>query len=1167
MALTKEQIEKMDAALGKKASSPAQYAQRSNAAYTGGLSQDKFSQMDRLLTKRIVASRPSSKKEEEEKDALGRSTKWYKNPIGALSRTFVEPVVKTLAKPFGEVVASSYELAGKEAPQWTEANRLASPELRSLKYGLGTDEQRAEMERLRQSGAQGAGFTDVLNVASLLPAGGLAKVAGGTGLLSKTARVLPKGIVGKGVETGADILKGAAKSEGLLKNAWTATKAAAPAGTGWGAAYGLASGLDERKGIGETTMSTLGGAATGLALGTGFAVAGAGIGRAFQKVYERVNADAKAAAIARKNTGHFAEIESKYGAVQSSVEQAKKTGINPIEFSATYDLLPVVDREGNIRVDNTGGALERLDAMLSPHEETVRKNLVREGRNIKVTDLRPILEKSINESGLEGAALDNAYKKINAELRGLGRRADKDGYIPMYKVHDAKVSKYKTVDYTNEGSKMADKAIARGLKETIESNTKSINVKNINNDLAQLYAVREFLESLQNKKVKGGRLGKYFAQTVGSVIGSHFGPVGSIVGAEAGGAMRGQMLKSAFGKETGNIFKPSDELLRATELGKGERPYNPLQLPSPEKVKESELARKNSVISAPYEPKYGEQGYNSLGNRNTTQSTTSAPTMRGISRTVAQNTDIVQPTQSEIRARLIGEGKQGVYGKPLLGLPSPDKTKSGPAIPLRQATQIDRPANVIGGLGQKTKNAEIPLSQVEARRVDLNDPMSIEDEISRRIDEARQQYGTMADRRGAGARPRAVEDANGNFEFSTNTFNVNRAKKDMRTQADFYKAEMHEVLYNQDETFRKLVDAKDKLLEKRVNALSFKKQDEDFERSVNELFGITEDEIKNIQKAQEANKYAKPYEQPKSIAKTPATVTEVKSTPVESQKQSQVKTGLLSSKSPDAALMAEAKKYKTAKNLNADDRATESTAFDLIDKQEAALLQANKTRHGKIINTDDFRPLFKDIGYRGTNSAAVQEPSSYLANKAFDEALKNPEPFAVFTSGMSGSGKTSALKNVGGFQDVADNAAVILDSNLSSFDSAKKKIQKTINAGKEPRIFYVYRDPVEGFVNGVVKRMKFNQEEMGRIVPTKVIANNAIGSWEVARKLYNEGVKVKFIDNSLGSGNAIEKSMDAMMGKIKYPSESELTSILNAEAKHLFEQGQLTLDQYQKLVE
>lgn len=710
MALTKEQIEKMDAALGKKASSPAQYAQRSNAAYTGGLSQDKFSQMDRLLTKRVVASRPSGKKKEEEKDALGLSTKWYKNPIGALSRTFVDTFVKTAAKPFGEVVASSYELAGKEAPQWTEANRLASPELRSLKYGLGTAEQRAEMERLRQSGAQGAGFTDVLNVVSLLPAGRLAKVAGGTGLLSKTARVLPKGIVGKGVETGAEILKGAAKSEGLLKNAWTATKAAAPAGAGWGAAYGLASGVDERKGIGETTMSTLGGAATGLALGTGFAVAGAGIGRAFQKVYERVNADAKAAAIARKNTGHFAEIESKYGAVQSSVEQAKKTGINPIEFSATYDLLPVVDREGNIRVDNTGGALERLDAMLSPHEETVRKNLVREGRNIKVTDLRPILEKSINESGLEGAALDNAYKKINAELRGLGRRADKDGYIPMYKVHDAKVSKYKTVDYTNEGSKMADKAIARGLKETIESNTKSINVKNINNDLAQLYAVREFLESLQNKKVKGGRLGKYFAQTVGSVIGSHFGPVGSIVGAEAGGAMRGQMLKSAFGKETGNIFKPSDELLRATELGKGERPYNPLQLPSPEKVKESELARKNSVISAPYEPKYGEQGYNNLGNRNTTQSTTIAPTMRGISRTVAQNTDIVQPTQSEIRARLIGEGKQGVYGKPLLGLPSPDNTKSGPAIPLRQSTQFEKPASIIGGEGQ---TSGLPLKKAE----------------------------------------------------------------------------------------------------------------------------------------------------------------------------------------------------------------------------------------------------------------------------------------------------------------------------------------------------------------------------------------------------------------------------------------------------------------------
>lgn len=703
MALTKEQIEKMDAALGKKASSPAGYASSSGAAYTGGLPQNKFSQMDKLLSKRAVASLATKKSEPEEKDALGQSKKWYKNPIGFLSSLLVEPLVKTAAKPIGEAVAGVYGLAGKEAPQWTEANRLASPELRSLKYGLGTAEQQAEAERLRQSGAQGAGFTDVLNAASILPAGGLARVAAGKGLLSNTARILPKGIVGKSIETGTELAGNVAKSQGFLKNAMTATKSAAPAATGWGAAYGLASGIDERKSATDTALSTLGGAATGLALGTGFSVAGAGIGAALQKTAQTFNNDARLSAISAKNKKTLGDVINSNAPLRRQVEKTQRYGIDPVDIVSQTDLLfGAVDKDGKI---NTSNAVNDVRELVKPYEGMVFDILKTEGRTVSKEEIRAAMLKNLEDSGIAGGVKTTVLNKIDDEIAGLAIDQNSSGRIGLDTVHNSKVTRGQRIKkaYLDPDSAEADKLITRTLKEIVEKNTQSADVQAINKELQKHYEVIDFLKRLDRKIVKGGRLGRYFAQTFGSVAGSKFGPLGAIAGAEIGGKIHGGMLSNTFGKAQGRGIEKSGLLKSAKEKLENTEVIIPpsRRLPEP-------------AIRLPYSPKEGEQAYNSLGNRNTTQSTTISPTRYDISRTVAQNTDIVQPTQAEIRARLVSEGKQGVYGKPLLGLPSPDKTKSGVAIPMRQSTQFEKPASIIGGKGQ---TSGLPLKKAEQPKV------------------------------------------------------------------------------------------------------------------------------------------------------------------------------------------------------------------------------------------------------------------------------------------------------------------------------------------------------------------------------------------------------------------------------------------------------------------
>lgn len=256
------------------------------------------------------------------------------------------------------------------------------------------------------------------------------------------------------------------------------------------------------------------------------------------------------------------------------------------------------------------------------------------------------------------------------------------------------------------------------------------------------------------------------------------------------------------------------------------------------------------------------------------------------------------------------------------------------------------------------------------------------------------------------------------------------------------------------------------------------------------------------------------------------------------------------------------KPFETAKNLTSKDRVVETKAFQKIETNESGLLAENQAKFGNVVNADNFRPQFKDVGYKGTNSAAVQEPVSYLAKKAFTAGLKNPGKYASFMSGQSGAGKTSALKGISAFKKVKEDSSVILDSNLSNIDSAQSKILEAVNAGKLPEVFYVYREPVDAFVNGVIKRMKNNPDEMGRVVPSKVVAKNAVDSFEVAKTLHSKGVKVHFIDNSLGAGKATKTTLSDLSKKVKYPSIDELTRIFNNKVRELYSKGLINKEQY-----
>lgn len=327
-----------------------------------------------------------------------------------------------------------------------------------------------------------------------------------------------------------------------------------------------------------------------------------------------------------KRLTELQKLEDNSAVIRKSTTKAKEKGIDSKKILAQTDLLHnAVDDTGTLRTQN---AIHELNNFIKPHEDVISANLEREGVQIPLASVQKSLTAAIDKSGLEGHALEAAYTKLEGEMKGLSRRADENGNIKLAKIQDAKVNKYATLDYMNPGSKIADKAIARTYKTIIENNTKSVDVAALNKELAQHYSVLSLLEKLDGRKVDGGKLGKYFAKTIGSVVGSHFGPLGSIAGAEIAGRIKGNSMSATFNGKTGAKMSQSPAMAKAVEQGK----QPPLMLPP---GKGSGFGNKSINVPIPMREgfsmeKQAPQSSNSSGSLNKPQTTqitaTSIPT-------------------------------------------------------------------------------------------------------------------------------------------------------------------------------------------------------------------------------------------------------------------------------------------------------------------------------------------------------------------------------------------------------------------------------------------------------------------------------------------------------------------------------------------------------------
>lgn len=358
---------------------------------------------------------------------------------------------------------------------------------------------------------------------SLAQSGGDVKTAGATGVASAAANAI---IPGPNVS-------------GFLPRTKQVIKEVAP-----GYISDVAGGMAGQRGEDRTGGAAfIPGAGTALSLGVAGATRGVGTVNAIRNRNTQEG-------ITKRVEEELVNIENNY----SKIRKAK--GFSKDEFAGSRSrvvktgvLNDAVNTDGHITTKGKGGAAEQYRSMtIDGQEGVVREGLQKEGARVHLDDVESELIRAVNASGLEGDDLRAALAKVKGEVAGYRLKANPDGTIPLTLVHDAKISTTRNIDYnTPAETKTYRKSIARGLKTIVEKKS-STNVKEINAELKKYYDDIAYLESLDGRKVKGGKLGKYTAQIAGNIVGGVAGSLGGPIGTTAGAVIGGEVASGIKGR-------------------------------------------------------------------------------------------------------------------------------------------------------------------------------------------------------------------------------------------------------------------------------------------------------------------------------------------------------------------------------------------------------------------------------------------------------------------------------------------------------------------------------------------------------------------------------------------------------------------------------------------
>lgn len=367
------------------------------------------------------------------------------------------------------------------------------------------------------------------------------------------------GVSAKDVSTGGietkDVVGAALGTASLLPVGFGASRVARAIGTGGvrGVASGIASGAVAGAGSGAlqgagTALtrdeSVVGGAVKGGLVGGVF---GGVIGGAVPVVAGATSALGRA--VKGNVAPKFDDVVQQYGDnlldvgkrnSKLTAEFTKTTGVKPQEELVRRGIVPVVE-DGKVVFDDAIAGLEQQTDQFDDVIDQVvqRYDRLRVDEDQILNQIESVLKQ---DPALKESGNITSTRKLAKEIFE-GYKNDNDGRstFTIPEIQAFKKAQYKqanrfkvgaTPDYTKADGHTI---VAKAFKEIIEKNVDDVAIKELNREYGRVISLMEYLAKVNGTTVKGGRLGKYFARSIGAVAGNAGGgPIGALIGAVGG---------------------------------------------------------------------------------------------------------------------------------------------------------------------------------------------------------------------------------------------------------------------------------------------------------------------------------------------------------------------------------------------------------------------------------------------------------------------------------------------------------------------------------------------------------------------------------------------------------------------------------------------------------
>lgn len=258
------------------------------------------------------------------------------------------------------------------------------------------------------------------------------------------------------------------------------------------------------------------------------------------------------------------QVQSKLEEVFTGTKSAKKayvkgldTGRDAAAFGANNpDFLPDTPK-GKIDAQSAIGKIDTqyvqpraqlLDAALKAKDKTISPNdyvsVDDLGKQSKANILKDPLAKGKGDLSDREAAID----KLTAEFKK--QYGDKVSYSQLNEIKKGQWAKSKSFTITKPDTSgfMADThyQIGSAAKDAIQNGVGEAPIQQLNSEIGDAMNYSNQLRKLDGGAVKGGRLGGYFARTVGGIAGATHGPVGVLSGGAIANFVHGVILDNTI---------------------------------------------------------------------------------------------------------------------------------------------------------------------------------------------------------------------------------------------------------------------------------------------------------------------------------------------------------------------------------------------------------------------------------------------------------------------------------------------------------------------------------------------------------------------------------------------------------------------------------------------